>query len=222
MNKVIKIAVPLSLALVSLCSCGSSKKVEIDLDNYTFMTFSGNDTVGIVDSCGIDVQKMVEENSEAFGGSSPAIISDVAGYFDIKTLNDVPLKMSNGDIVTLDLGERYTELNNKYNVMLIADNLEFTVNGLKELEEIDPFSNMQFFFSEIPNEKDSKSRICTFNGEYYLSTVECKIDKEVAELGDTITVEYFSKYGDGTTVEQAFAKDGGYKITRSKMEVVVE
>ncbi len=221
MNKFIKIAAPLSLLLVSLCSCGSSKKVEIDLDNYTFMTFRGNDTVGNVDSFGIDVQKMVEENSEAFGGSSPAIVSDVAEYFN-PTVNDLFNDVSNGDIVTLDLGDKYTELNDKYNVKLTADDLEFTVSGLKELEEIDPFDNMQVFFSEIPNEENSNARICTFTGQYYLSTVDCKIDKELANIGDTVTVEYISKYGDGTTVEQAFAKDGGYKITRSKMEVVVE
>ena len=93
---------------------------------------------------------------------------------------------------------------------------------LKELEEIDPFDNMQVFFSEIPNEENSNARICTFTGQYYLSTVDCKIDKELANIGDTVTVEYISKYGDGTTVEQAFAKDGCYKITRSKMEFVVE
>ena len=221
MNKFIKIAAPLSLFLVSLCSCGSSKKVEIDLDNYTYMTFKGNDTVGMVDTFGIDIEKMVDDNPNAFGGSDMSIKNDVAGYFDIKTIGDETDKMTNGDIVTLDLGERYTELNEKYNVNLTADNLDFTVNGLKELEEIDPFENIQVTFKDDPTNIGGNTRWCTIDKYYNFPTIECKIDKTTANIGDTVTIEYFSKYDD-KTVEQVFALEGGYKITRSKMEVVVE
>lgn len=238
---ILKIIVPLSCAIL-LCSCGTtaaqkeessdSKKVDvvnesadsatkIFLKDYATVTFQGYDTVGTESKRSIDVEKMVQDYSDAFGGSNSTIISDVASSFD--TFDVIPDKnLSNGDIVKLSLGEKYKEINNKYNVELIADNLEFTVTGLKELNEVDPFKNLIVKFDENPEDVGGNTRICHVSkGLEPSSDLKYKVDKEIANVGETVTVEYFTDYPDGSTVEERFAANG-YKPTRIKIEYTVE
>lgn len=238
--KIIKIIAPLTCCIL-LCSCGSSNnsnvnsnnnnaateaskdtsapKVKINLKDYALMGYKGNDTVGLPSNFGIDTEKMVQDNAEAFGGSTPAIISDVSEYFDISIDKDL---LSNGDVIHLLVGDRYKELNDKYNVDINADGLEFTVSGLTELQEIDPFDSIDVSFVEsLADEPGSQSRVCdlTDNG-YCYSSVQYSIDKEIANVGDTVKVT-FSSIIDNRTVEQAFAEDG-FKPTQTEKEYIVE
>lgn len=238
--KIFKIIVPLSCAIL-LCSCGTgtsqneassdSKKVaamveskesatKIYLKDYATMEFDGNDTVGRISKFGIDTEQMVIDNSTVFGGSSDEIILDVAEYIDTKT--DISRYLSNGDTTELIVDDKYTKLEDKYNVNLITDGLEFTVSGLKELEEIDPFEKAELVCTEASKDSEDKSRLCSLSKEKYPSTkVYYKLDKEVAKVGETVTAEIYTKYTDGTTVEQTFAIEG-YKPTRTKAEFTVE
>ena len=235
--KLIKTTLPL-LCCILLCSCGSEKssnvnsnntnsaaskdssaqKVRINLKDYALMEFKGNDTIGQPSNYGLDSVKMIQDNAEAFGGSSPAIISDVESYFDISIDKQL---LSNGDVIHLLVGDRYNELNDKYNVDINADGLEFTVSGLTELQEIDPFDSIELSFMENQADLGGQSRVCylTDNG-FPCNNVDYNIDKEIANVGDTVTVTFSSQLGD-RTVEQAFAVDG-FKPTQTEKEYVVE
>ena len=232
--KLIKTTLPL-LCCILLCSCGSEKssnvnsnntnsaaskdssaqKVRINLKDYALMEFKGNDTIGQPSNYGLDSVKMIQDNAEAFGGSSPAIISDVESYFDISIDKQL---LSNGDVIHLLVGDRYNELNDKYNVDINADGLEFTVSGLTELQEIDPFDSAEVTFTDPEDGGQSRICSCFIAGGY--SWVDYNIDKEIANVGDTVTVTFSSKL-EGRTVEQAFAEDG-FKPTKTEKEYIVE
>lgn len=238
--KIFKIIVPLSCAIL-LCSCGTgtsqneassdSKKAaamdeskesatKIYLKDYATMEFDGNDTVGRISKFGINIEQMVIDNSTAFGGSSDTIILGVAEYIDTKT-EAASRYLSNGDTVKLKLDDKYTKLEDKYNVDLITDGLEFTVSGLKELEEIDPFEKAELVCMEASKDIEDKSRFCSLSNIKYIRNLYFELDKEVANVGETVTAEFYTEYGDGTTVEQTFAMEG-YKPTRTKAEFTVE
>lgn len=236
--KLIKIIVPLTCCIL-LCSCGSSNnsnvnsnnnntiaetskdisasKVKINLKDYALMGYKGYDTIGLPSHYGLDTEKMVKDNAEAFGGSTPAIISDVVEYFDISIDKDL---LSNGDVIHLLVGDKYKELGDKYNVDVNADGLEFTVSGLKELQEVDPFDHLEVSFLENPEDIGGQSRVCTYGGYYDYDYVECKIDKEIANVGDTVKITFSSTISN-RTVEQAFAETG-FKPTQIEKEYIVE
>lgn len=237
--KLIKIIAPLTCCIL-LCSCGSSNnnnvnsnnnntaaetskdtsasKVKINLKDYALMGYKGNDTIGLPSNFGLDTGKMVQDNAEAFGGSTPAIISDVSEYFDISIDKDL---LSNGDVIHLLVGDRYKELNDKYNIDINADGLEFTVSGLTELQEIDPFDSLELSFIENSEDIGGQSRVCCINDTgFCYSSVQYSIDKEIANVGDTVKVTFSSIIGN-RTVEQAFAEDG-FKPTQTEKEYVVE
>ena len=196
----------------------SAKKIY--LKDYTTLEFKGYETVGSSGHFNFDIKKLVKDNTGAFGGDNEAIISDVSTSFD--TLNIVPNKyLSNGDIVKMDIGGRFKELNDKYHIELITDDLEFVVTGLKELEEIDPFSKAEYSFENDTTDPTGQNKVFFFSVPYYSSKLKIQKDKECAKIGETITVEFITLYGDGTTVEQTFAKEG-YKPTRTKAEFTVE
>ena len=233
--KLIKTIAPLTCCIM-LCSCGSTNnsdvnnnnntssqtlkdtsapKMKINLKDYALMGFKGYDTIGDPSNYGIDTEKMVQDNSEAFGGSTPAIISDVSEYFDISIDKHL---LSNGDVIHMLVGDRYKELSDKYNVDINADGLEFTVSGLTELQEIDPFDSAEVTFTDPLD--GTQSRICSFNIMGCYKWVDCNIDKGVANIGDTVKITFTSAL-EGRTVEQAFAEDG-FKPTQTEKEYIVE
>lgn len=238
--KILKIIIPLSCAIL-LCSCGTtaaqkeessdSKKVDvvnesadsatkIYLKDYTSLEFKGYDTVGSSGKFKFDIEKLVKDNAAAFNGDDKTIISDILTSFD--TVDVLPDKhLSNGDTVKMSIDGRIKEINDKYNIELITDNLEFTVTGLNELEEIDPFSKAEYSFENDTTDPSGQNKVFCFSVPSYSTLLKVQKDKECAKIGETITVEFITLYGDGTTVEQTFAKEG-YKPTRIKAEYIVE
>lgn len=239
-STLIKTTISLSCVLL-LCSCGKGNKensvkdnessaistepkVQINLKDYITVTFDGYDTAGRTKSYGLETERLIKENPTAFGISESddsaisRVLKDVSNYFNI-TLDKYDL-LSNGETVTFIWDEKYKELSDKYNVEIDSNGTEITVEGLEELQEIDPFEVVQVEFKADPSGLDDQVRWCTITQGYNAYDARCQLDREMANVGETVTVSFVSPITD-YSIEEYFATQG-YKPTRTEKDFTVE
>ena len=153
MRKICK-AVLAAGAVLTLCAvmagCG---KVEIELNDYVQVDFNGYDTIGAV-RYSIDFDSMIAENPNAFGLSEnysqqeglsvrAALSNAIGGSFDENNL------LTNGDNIEFAWSVNEEKLIEKYPVTLIYSDMEYTVSGLEELKDFDPFEYIEVSFSGV-------------------------------------------------------------------------
>lgn len=244
-RKILTISSLILVSTIMCCSCGKADKpsenaeviadsrteedllplVEINLKDYVDITFEGYDTVGRVKGYGMKLEDMVNDHLENFhlSESMPednknAIIKDIVSYFKDYAVDKVFTDLSNGEVVHFSLNEKYKEISNKYDVKINADDTDFIVSGLTELEEIDPFENMTMEFKDSRVNPGLKS--CIRSGDFEAEYIQCVQDKSEAQVGEKIKVKYETQYTD-EPLDKAFALSG-YKATRTEMEFTVE
>ncbi|MDE6782044.1 MAG: hypothetical protein K2J40_11410 [Ruminococcus sp.] len=148
------LSVCLVSAAVAFTGCGTK---EVDLNNYISVEYQGYDTVGTA-AWTFDCEKLVKENPEAFGIKGDPTKSELAEIMeDVNDIVDGKLDkdsdLSNGDSISyvwdVDADEDFSD---KYKVKFVYEDKSFTVDSLDELEEFDPFENLNVSFSGIsPN-----------------------------------------------------------------------
>ncbi len=227
-----KLALLLPFAF-TLQGCGEA---EINLNDYLECTYTGNDTIGTAE-CKINFKQMINDHYTAFGlkeGYSQSdvnhIVSDLSELV-IGTL-DLDESLSNTDTITFKWN---TDLNVKdiekmYSVVLSYSDQAFTVGGLRELEDLDPFEHMNFEFSGYEHganivqnedyEKNIRYRVSyTFNGN--TTTDDKNLD---LSNGDEVLVTLTSIH---QSAKDAYSTDEeiaqlGYRVTRREMTITVE
>lgn len=239
-SKLLKVAAPISCILL-LCSCGKAKetktestapktndssisttaaKVQINLTDYFHNTCEGYDTVGYSKKYGIDVNQMIVDHPAAFGlpepyvenAQSDAVLNNLLKSIDIEEIERFD-HYSNGDKIKITWKEDYKSLSDVYNVEFVPGSSEFTVSGLTELQEIDPFDNIQVSFSEV----DGKA-VCNTTGNP--PEIECVLDNEDFNMGDTIKISLVPKDKE-TSIEDYYA-ESGLKPTSTEKEYKAE
>lgn len=239
-SKFLKVAAPISCILL-LCSCGKANntktestapkatdssisttvaKVQINLTDYFHNTCEGYDTVGYSKKYGIDVNQMIVDHPAAFGlpepyvedAQSDAVLNNLLKSIDIEEIERFD-HYANGDKIKITWKEDYKSLNDVYNVEFVPGSSEFTVSGLTELQEIDPFENIKVSFSEV----DGKT-VCTTTGN--APEIECVLDKEDFNMGDTVKISLVPKDKD-TSIEDYYA-ESGLKPTATEKEFKAE
>ena len=218
MRKICK-AVLAAGAVLTLCAvmtgCG---KVEIELNDYVEVDYSGYDTIGAV-RYSIDFDSMIAENPNAFGLSEKyslqegeavraALSSSIGGSFDENNL------LTNGDNIEFAWYVNEEKLTEKYPVTFIYSDIEYTVSGLEELKDFDPFEYIEVSFSGIA--PDGQLLINTdnnipikdiyFNAESFYGLSN----------GDIVTVT-----SDHGSLED-LCLDNGYKLVKTSQEYTVE
>ena len=246
MKTIIKLAVPLSCLLL-LCSCGKdtatnpdtgnssksssksdSKKETINLNDYLEISFVGYDTVGYISMTGlcVNTERLLTDYPEAFGLSSPleknpesaAISYNIGNYMDCSVDESRNNHFSNGDSVAITWGEKYKELNNTYNVELIAEDTSVIVEGLAALQDIDPFEYANVFFTAGDSE-DTLRCLCVKKDGAPLY-IDFTPEKEIVTVGEKVKVDVVcTNFEGGTTVEEEYACYG-YKPTQLEKEYV--
>ncbi len=142
----LKLALLLPFAF-ALQGCGTE---EVNLNDYLGCTFEGNDTIGNAQYT-MDFVRLVEDHYSAFGIKKNHDRSDVdsiavelskmlIGTFDEKS------NLSNADSITFSWNSdmNVADVEKKYSVSLMYSDQTFTVSGLTELEEINPFDHFRF------------------------------------------------------------------------------
>ena len=144
--------VVLSLNLCTvLTGCGRTK---INLNDYLTVKYDGYETVGTASSS-FDMEKMISENPSAFGLKGEISEMELLGVEMMldDTINgslDKTSGLSNGDTITYHweiAGEN--SLKEKYSVNFVHEDNSYTVEGLEQAEEFDPFGGISVTFSGI-------------------------------------------------------------------------
>ncbi len=205
-------------AVLTLCAvmtgCG---KVEIELNDYVEVDYSGYDTIGAV-RYSIDFDSMIAENPNAFGLSEKytqqegeavraALSSSIGGSFDEHNL------LTNGDDIEFTWSVNEEKLTEKYPVTLIYSDMEYTVSGLEELKDFDPFEYIEVSFSGIAPD----GRL--------LMNIDTDIPIDATFTADT---QYGLRNGDTVTITagagnlEQYALTKGYKLVKTSEEYTVE
>ena len=148
MKKYCVIAGIFSLSLL-LTGCGRTK---INLNDYLTVEYDGYDTVGRA-SKSFDMEKMISENPSAFGLKGEVSEMELLGVEMVldEALDgslDKSSELSNGDTITYHWeisGE--DALKEKYPVNFTHADTTYTVEGLEQAEEFDPFAELTVTFS---------------------------------------------------------------------------
>ena len=213
------------VAIVALVVVKNQKK-KVNINDYISVEYNGYETAGTAyvdfDETGfseavIKAQGKKLKNvkslddldwsdlADLMGGSNWDLIDSIT--FDVKPDSD----LSNGDVVTVTASwnEDYEK---KAGVKILSKEQEFTVEGLEEVKEVDPFEDIEVTFSGTPpyvypdwtnNSDDDYLRYLWFDFEDYDSL----------DVGDTVTLTV------DESEENALAN--GYKFTQTSKEYIV-
>lgn len=212
-NKKIKVGIVIASIVVVIGIIGISvwsyekKKVNLN-DCYTVM-FNGYDTVGEA-SVNLDMGKFNKAVLKAQGKEvsddqseiSQKNLQDIADNLTLENIKNGVLNYSlassieanvtpsedlkNGDTVTVTFSFD-GELAKQNGIRFVAEKQTYTVSGLSDIKEVDPFDNIEVAFTGIaPNATLALNNTAT---DEYLSSISYIADKEECiNIGDTITV----------------------------------
>ena len=213
------------VAIVALVVVKNQKK-KVNINDYISVEYNGYETAGTAyvdfDETGfseavIKTQGKKLKNVKSLDDLDWSDLTDLMGSsnwdlidsitFDVKPDSD----LSNGDVVTVTASwnEDYEK---KAGVKILSKEQEFTVEGLEEVKEVDPFEDIEVTFSGTPpyvypnwtnNSDDDYLRYLWFNFEDYDSL----------DVGDTVTLTV------DESEENALAN--GYKFTQTSKEYIV-
>ncbi|MGN1105824.1 MAG: hypothetical protein ACI4RH_04170 [Huintestinicola sp.] len=206
----------LSMSMI-LTGCG---KTTINVNDYLTIDASGFDTAGKA-SYHFDSEKLINDNLKAFGleNSSDMEYIEALGRIEIGFNGklDRTDDLSNGDEVTFKWKTKgLEELEEKYKVKLEFSDKTFTVEGLDEPQEFDPFKYVNVTFSGIA--PDGKAVIeCS-------SDIPVKLDFRADKTGgmsngDTVKITANAYYGNDL---KEYCFENGYVPTCEEKEYVVE
>lgn len=136
---------------IALTGCGAK---EINLNDYLDVNYSGYDSAGVATS-EFDMDKMIKDNSEAFGIKGDVTESELLKIeADLEDVIDGSLDkekdLSNGDSISYKWNVSMPDkLKEKYKVDFVSEDKEFKVEKLDKVEEFDPFENLEVTFSGI-------------------------------------------------------------------------
>lgn len=206
----------LSISMI-FTGCG---KITINANDYLTIDASGFDTAGKA-SYHFDSEKLVNDNLKAFGleNSSDMEYLEALGRIELG-LNgklDKADELSNGDEITFKWKTSgLEELEEKYKIKLEFSDKTFTVEGLEEPQEFDPFKYVNVTFSGIA--PDGKAVIkCN-------SDIPVKLDFRADKTGgmsngDTVKITANAYYGNDL---KEYCFENGYVPTCEEKEYVVE
>ncbi len=201
------------------------KKRTINLDKYITIEYDGYETIGTA-YASLDETKLLEAVMHAQGKKSVSDVYDLLSVgnsryyenlydlFDSIEVEAEPIEgLSNGDTVTVTVTYD-SSLMKKNKVRFKKTTKTFTVEGLEEVTEVNPFDDISLTFNGTsPNGYvyyDNSSDI----DEVRWATFEFDKDDALAN-GDTITLTVSDD-----SIE--YAIENGYKFTETSKEYTVE
>lgn len=217
MNKTGKIFISAAFTAFMCTALSGCSDTQIDLNNYIVTEFSGYDTYGKV-TVGLDTMTIIEDNLQAFGLEEDALEEEkLAVFAQLKNaINgnfDKSKELSNGEIINFEWTSVKTEkLEEKYPVSFKYSDIEYTVEGLAEIELVDPFESIEVIF-------EGKSPNGTAKVTSDTSQFSFKLDKNTGlSNGDIVTVT--ASYGG--LPEGNYISSYGKKLSVTEMSYTVE
>lgn len=200
------------IVIIVMILLGQPKK--INLENLVVANFSRYNTVGRA-NISWDTKKFDAELAKALGKNKSVLKTDAAYSFCRQAASfsvENSEGLSNGDEVVVKLEYNNDAVKN-YKIQFTGSEVKFTVEGLKDLLEIDPFEELSVSFSGI----SPKGTIdYQYTGDTtYVNPQSFRFDKmQNLKNGDVVTVSL--NYSEEDTVTS------GYKFTETSKTYPVE
>lgn len=194
-----------------LAGCGST---ELDLTQYVKVKFDGVDGKGYVESYEIDSEELDDALKDANEDLSKKERQKLIQSIDVSLKKDSQ-NLSNGDKVKveIDWSERKAE---RYNLVFKGDEKEVKVSGLKELEKIDAFKDIELKYSGaspfVTVEVKNNSKNAFLKNCYY--SVDYGDDAYCAGIGDEI--ELSVSYSDYDAEQEGYMVEEDTKKMKLK------
>lgn len=198
------------LGCLTLSSCG---KETFNVTETMELNFSGYNGYG---TCSLENQyEWTEDIIEWYGDSiteREALNAQRELYDVVEYKIDNEKELSNGDTVTVTV--KIGKAAEDYAFNLEGKEMTFTVEGLEEVKEVDPFENVSVIFEgKAPN---GTAKLNNNSGDY---TISYKMDKENGlSNGDTVTLT--ASYGSGN--EELYVRQYGKKLSVAEKTYTVE
>lgn len=230
-------AAALSCAVLTGCSLG---KPTISLNDYVTVSCEGRNGSGDV-RVHIDYSQMVEDHQDAiekkrinpvFGDETYSMVADMAfennDPFDIEFM-DVD-KYSNGDQVEINISINDSEVRKIQEVFKANYKFKpftYTVEGLAEIQEVDPFENV---FLNCYGIEGSKYGVSI--SDYTKTTVFDPVTEQKIDISMKVQLEEYKQYRNGDTVHVVVDMDenrlaeleerNGIRLSRTEADVTIQ
>ncbi len=128
-----------------------------------------------------------------------ALASCLTGYFDKDS------RLSNGDVVHFTWGVDKDELEDIFNIKLNYSAIEYTVEGLMDVETFDPFENIEVTFSGV--EPDGTVNYEVVGDGANTSGLQYHFDKSSGlKSGDTVTLDILNGQSQDEVIDYCLSK----------------
>lgn len=225
-KKMIIAAVAAVGVIVGITGFVKYQKKQVNLNDYITVEYTGFDTAGsayadldeeklelaILNAKGIDADQYAKENID-WEDITSYFSSGVYELMDSVSIEATPAnQLKNGDTVVVSV--KFDEEMAKENgIRLKAKEEEFTVSGLEELTEVDPFAGVTVSYSGFaPNASISYENNST---DAYVDSLYFTADQEDGlDIGDTVTLT--------VATDEEMAMQNGYRFTQTSKEYTVD
>ncbi len=184
----------------------------VDLSDYYTVEFSGANSAGTA-TVNVDSDKLYNALTDAGGNK----IITYSGQYDIMNSIDAKVtpdeKLSNGDKVTLSFTYS-SAIAKKYGVKIKGKDVKVKVEGLKDVEEIDPFDYVTITYDGVepyiyPNVEVDSSKIKFLDNVYFSLDTYSGLSN-----GDEFTVT--------AEVDEDYALSQGYRLKKTEKKYTVD
>ena len=200
------------------------KMVDVNLNDYATMTFDGNSGKGTY-TFSFDSTKFVKDNEDTIKWMDKKNATENAPAYDYYLYcvdgtfsGGENGKLKNGDTVTVTwkINEEWAPF---FNVNVAQPSKTFTVEGLPEIEELDPFNGFELSFEGTSPYIDAYGDSSRVPEAFQYLQYKIEPQYDLSE-GDTVTVTLLD-WNDQDPTAQLEAEFGVHPITTSKTYTVI-
>lgn len=199
----------------------SNRKTRLSLNDYVSIEYDGYDGYGTADVI-FDWDALEKKFAEIYGKKDIDEVKALSNALSLSTLEDSIRydldkydSLSNGDKITLTWSYD-NELADKYKIEFEGDKKTFTVSDLKEVEEIDPFKDLEVTFSGTSPYASVSWEITSKDEIYDYISFDASKDDNLAD-GETITITL-----DTYDNDEYFLSEFGCKFSQTSKEYTCE
>ena len=226
-KKMVGIGAGVLVLLIAVVAFIATRPQKVKLEDYVSVTFSGYDTMGNA-TYTFDVEAFCKEYAGKIEYQTPALGESMDDQAICQMLLQDCVsgslnknqELANGDEVTYEWNCDDKTALEKYDVKLSYDDMKFTVEGLEEVQEVDPFENVKLEYTgTAPNGRVEV--VCDSTEDWAQALVYSADPYRDLDNGDTVTVS-IAQDDMGDEWERVFLENYGVKFTATEKEYTVD
>ncbi len=226
-KKILGIGAGVLVLLIAVVVFIATRPQKVKLGDYVSVEFSGYDTMGNA-TYTFDTEAFCKEYAGKIEYQTPALGENMDDQSICQMLLQECVsgslnknqELTNGDEVVYEWKCDDKAALEKYDVKLSYEDIKFTVEGLEEIREVDPFENVKLEYTgTAPN---GRVNVVCESTEDWAQALEYFVDpSRDLDNGDTVTVS-IAQDDVGEEWEKIFLQNYGVKFTATEKEYTVD